>query len=157
MRRHVADPLGDVISLGPTEPVVSGIAILSYATFKAAGRGVQPPGRPVVIHRCPERLNLLGGDQVLLVVPAALDYDEFRPGKPQGYNRAASGIGLRFFPNMRVPAGTPIAQAFQGGGTQDGSERLDEWVTSRGERLTSLDAHTSARRIGPGVYALVSV
>ena len=67
------------------------------------------------------------------------------------------GIGLRFFPNMRVPTGTPIDQAFQAGGTQDGCEHLGEWVTSRGERLASLDVFTSARRIGTGVYALVSV
>ena len=88
---------------------------------------------------------------------SAPNVDQALRVKPQGCNRAASGIGLNFFPNMRVPAGTPIDQAFQGGGTHDGWERLGEWATSRGKRLTSLDVHTSARRIRTGVYALVSV
>ena len=74
----------------------------------------------------------------------------------QGCNLGANDIGLSFFPNMRVPVGTPIDHAFQAGGTQDGRENLGKWITSRGERLASLDVFTSARRIGTRVYALVS-
>jgi hypothetical protein len=55
-----------------------------------------------------------------------------------------------------VPTGTPIDQAFEAGGTHDGSENLGKWVTSGGERLASLDVFTSARRLGTRVYALVS-
>lgn len=87
----------------------------------------------------------------------APDVDQALRVKPQGYNHAASGGGLSFFPNMRVPAGTPIDQAFQTGIAQDEWECLGEWVTSKGERLTSLDVHTSARRIGTRVYAIVSL
>jgi hypothetical protein len=74
----------------------------------------------------------------------------------QGCNRAASDIGLKFFPNMRVPAGTPIDKAFEAGGTEDGRENLGKWITSGGERLASLEVFTSARRIGTHVYAVVS-
>ncbi len=74
----------------------------------------------------------------------------------QGANDAASNVGLRFFPNMRVPAGSPIDTAFQLGGTRDGTGNLGHWSTSKGERLAPLDTFTSARRIGSRVYALVS-
>ncbi len=87
----------------------------------------------------------------------APDVDQGLRVTPQGYNDTASVVGLAFFPNMRVPAGTPIDQAFQTGIAQDQSERLGEWVTSTGKRVTPLDAHTSARRIGTRVYALVSL
>ena len=50
---------------------------------------------------------------------------------------------------MRVPAGTPIDQAFQTGIAHDGAEHLGQWVTSKGDRLTPLDVYTSARKIGP--------
>jgi hypothetical protein len=76
---------------------------------------------------------------------------------PQGYSATASVAGMAFFPNMRVPVGTPIDQAFQTGVAQDESEHLGEWDTSQGKRLTPLDVHTSARRIGNRVYALVSL
>jgi hypothetical protein len=74
----------------------------------------------------------------------------------QGASHAAGNAGLSFFPNMRVPAGTPIDHAFQAGGTQDDSENLANWTTSKGASLASLKVFTSARRIGSRVYALVS-
>jgi len=87
----------------------------------------------------------------------APDVDQALRVTPQGYNDAAGVVGLAFFPNMRVPAGSPIDLAFQSGIDQDEAEHLGDWNTSKGARLTSLDVHTSARRIGKRVYALVSV
>jgi len=75
---------------------------------------------------------------------------------PQGYNDAALKAQLTFIPNMRVPQGSPIDVTFQGGMDQDGGERLGDWRTSQGKRLTTMEVHTSARRIGKRVYAVVS-
>lgn len=76
---------------------------------------------------------------------------------PQGHNGAASDSGLKYIFNMRVPQGSPIDVAYQTGVEQNEFERLGNWTTSQGKRLTSLDVHTSARRIGKRVYSLISV
>jgi hypothetical protein len=76
---------------------------------------------------------------------------------PQGHNGAASDSGLKFIFNMRVPLGSPMDVAYQTGVEQNEFERLGNWTTSQGKRLTSLDVHTSARRIGKRVYSLISV
>lgn len=88
---------------------------------------------------------------------AAPNMDQALRVTSQGFSDAASVAGLAFFPNMRVPAGTPIDQAFQTGIPHDGSEHLGEWVTSKGGRLTPLDVHTSARKVRGQVYAIVSL
>jgi hypothetical protein len=75
---------------------------------------------------------------------------------PQGFSGLASAAGLRFFPNMRVPAGTPIDEAYQTGIDQGASEQLGKWGTSQGDRLAAIDVYTSARRVGTRVYALLS-
>jgi hypothetical protein len=90
------------------------------------------------------RLNSPGLDQALRVTP-------------QGYSSSASRAGLKFFPNMRVPEGTPIQEAFETGIGQDSSEQLGSWHTSQGQRLSPLAVYTSARMFGDRVYALVSV
>jgi hypothetical protein len=76
---------------------------------------------------------------------------------PQGYNTAASGSGLKFIPNMRVPLGSPMDVVYQTGAEHNECERLGDWNTSDGTHLASLDVHTSARRIGKRVYALISL
>lgn len=76
---------------------------------------------------------------------------------PQGYNEAAADVRLTFIPNMRVPQGSPIDVSYQTGMDQDEFERLGDWSTSQGKRLTRLDVHTSARRIATRVYALITV
>jgi hypothetical protein len=88
---------------------------------------------------------------------AAPDIDQALRVQPQGYNHAASVARLSLFPNMRVPTGTPIDRAFQSGVTQNRPEHLSEWGTSDGRRLANLDVHTSAKRIGSRVYALMSL
>lgn len=75
---------------------------------------------------------------------------------PQGYSDAASLAGLAFFPNMRVPTGSPMHEAYRTGSAQEGDEHLGDWRTSKGEELTALDVFTSARRIGSRVYAAVT-
>jgi len=76
---------------------------------------------------------------------------------PQGHNSAANGSGLKFIPNMRVPQGSPIDVAYETGIDQNEFERLGDWSTSQGTRLTSLNVHTAAKRTGNRVYALVSM
>ena len=76
---------------------------------------------------------------------------------PQGHNGAASDSGLQFIFNMRVPQGSPMDVAYQSGVEQNEYEHLGNWITSKGKRLTSLNVHTSARRIGKRVYSLISV
>lgn len=76
---------------------------------------------------------------------------------PQGYSAKASAAGLTFIPNMRVPAGSPIALAFQADTEHDAPEHLGAWDTRQGKRLAAIDVFASARRIGEVVYAVVSV
>ena len=75
----------------------------------------------------------------------------------QGYSDSAAGTGLSFFPNMRVPATSPIARVFHTGGSDDAQESLGQWSTSTGETLAPLDVNTSCRSMGPVAYALISV
>jgi hypothetical protein len=75
----------------------------------------------------------------------------------QGYSGLANSAGLTFFPNMRVPTGSPIDVVFQTGGTDDADENLGRWDTSTGASLRPLDVHTSSRRMGCLVYALISI
>lgn len=86
----------------------------------------------------------------------APDVDRALRVKPQGYSDLASTAGLMFFPNMRVPVGTPIDEVFRTGVGRDHAENLGEWNTSGGKRLNSIDVFTSARRLGDRVYALIS-
>lgn len=76
---------------------------------------------------------------------------------PQGHNAGATDNALKFIPNMRVPLGSPVDVAYQTGQDQDEFERLEDWSTSEGKCLTALNVHTSARRIGKRVYAVVSL
>ncbi|HYE19726.1 MAG TPA: hypothetical protein VEA69_14850 [Tepidisphaeraceae bacterium] len=72
-------------------------------------------------------------------------------------NDAARAAGLTFIPNMRVPAGSPIAEAFGSGEVVDAEEVLDRWTTSGGTRLSPIGVHTAARPMGPVVYATVTI
>ena len=90
------------------------------------------------------RINAPGTDEALRVTV-------------QGYSDTANLTGLAFFPNMRVPLGTPIELAHRTGTAQDEAERLGDWSTSTGNYLTPVDVYTSARRLGRQVYAVVSV
>lgn len=76
---------------------------------------------------------------------------------PQQYSDEAARVSLKFFPNMRVPARSPIHQAFQLNAGRDGVEHLGDWDTSSGDRLASIDVYTSALKIGSLVYAVVSI
>jgi hypothetical protein len=89
------------------------------------------------------RINAPGTDEALRVTV-------------QGYSDTANLAGLAFFPNMRVPLGTPIELAHRTGTAQDEAERLGDWSTSMGDYLTPVDVYTSARRLGRQVYAVVS-
>jgi hypothetical protein len=84
------------------------------------------------------------------------DDDQSLRVTPQGYNESAPLAGLFFWPNMRVPAGAPIHQAYETGMQQDAVEHLANWSTSQGKRLTPIDVFTSARPIQRRVYALIS-
>lgn len=87
---------------------------------------------------------------------SAPDVDRALRVTPHGYSDSASTAGLMFFPNMRVPEGSPIDTAFRTGSEQNASESLDEWDTKQGGRLNAIDVFTSARRVGDRAYALVS-
>ncbi len=90
------------------------------------------------------RLNAPGTDQALRVTV-------------QGYSETANLAGLAFFPNMRVPTGTPIDITHRTGVPADEAEHLGDWGTSTGENLTPVDVYTSARRLGKLVYAVMSI
>lgn len=75
----------------------------------------------------------------------------------QGRNDSATAVGLSFFPNMRVPVGTPIFEEFETWGGHDDYEQLRLWSTSTGDRLSALEVFTSARKIDNRVYAIVSL
>jgi hypothetical protein len=75
---------------------------------------------------------------------------------PQGYSDHASKIGLTLIPNMRVPLDSPIVETFQTGVSKSAVEHLGNWKTSEGKRLARVDVHTSARRVGERVYALLA-
>jgi hypothetical protein len=72
-------------------------------------------------------------------------------------NGRAKTAGLSFFPNMRVPADTPIHDAFVSGSEQEAEEFLGDWDTSTGSRLAPINVFTSARVVRGHVYAAVSV
>jgi len=87
----------------------------------------------------------------------APDRDQALRVTPQGHNGAATDSGMEFLFNMRVPLESPMDVAYRTGVEQNEFERLGNWTTSLGKRLTSLNVHTSARRIGKRVYSLISV
>jgi hypothetical protein len=75
----------------------------------------------------------------------------------QGCNTAATTAGISFFSNMRVAGQSPISEAFDLGIPQDALENLGTWSTSNGQVLEPLVVHTSARRMGQVVYAIMSM
>lgn len=87
----------------------------------------------------------------------APDVDQALRVKPQAHSDRADGAGLAFIPNMRVPVGSPIDLTFRTGTGHDANEHLGDWKTSKGDQLAAVDVHTSARRFGNRVYALVSI
>jgi hypothetical protein len=76
---------------------------------------------------------------------------------PQGYNGHANRIGLLIWPNMRVPIGSPIYEAFVNGGEQSAVENLANWETSTGDSLDAVNVFTSARCFNGRVYAVLSI
>ena len=76
--------------------------------------------------------------------------------KPQAYSKRATAAGLMLIPNMRVPAGSPINEAFRTGTEQGAAEHLGAWGTSQGKHLSPIDVYTSARRLGERGYAVIS-
>lgn len=76
---------------------------------------------------------------------------------PQGYNARANRIGLLFYPNMRVPMGSPIHRTYLTRDDQNTSENLGDWQTSSGDALPEVEVYTSARRVNERVYAVLSV
>lgn len=75
---------------------------------------------------------------------------------PQSFNAQAAKVGLVFIPNMRVPAKSPIHNAFSSGLDHGSEEQLGDWSTSAGKCLKPLDVFTSARMTKDRVYALIS-
>lgn len=74
----------------------------------------------------------------------------------QGLNQHAAKSGLKFIPNMRVPLGTPIHQAYESGMEQAAEEPLGDWSTSDGKCLQAISVFTSARMTKDRVYAVIS-
>lgn len=75
----------------------------------------------------------------------------------QGHNDYADRQGLKFFPNMRAPLGSPVHAAYVSGELQNAVERLDKWQTSSGKSLAAITVFTSACLINGRVYAVLSI
>ena len=76
---------------------------------------------------------------------------------PQGRNSHANKSGLYMYPNMRVPASSPIFTAYNKHQTINGSENLITWITSSGSTLPNIEVFTSATGLGDIAYATISI
>lgn len=73
-------------------------------------------------------------------------------------SNTASANGLRFFPNMRVPRGSPIYSCYLTDGDTCGDENLRSWTTSDGDRLADVSVCSMAKSFGSrGLYILIAV
>ncbi|MDE0077124.1 MAG: hypothetical protein OXM03_04480 [Chloroflexota bacterium] len=61
-----------------------------------------------------------------------------------------------FFPNMRVPATSPISKSYQCGHPISDIDDLGEWVTSNGSKLPAISSFTSVVPWRDSVFALAS-
>lgn len=75
----------------------------------------------------------------------------------EGFNSSAEKSGVLFFPNMRVPASSPIWQTYQSASSVTGCENLRQWTTSDGGALPNRRALSSGLRLGSFVYGLISL
>lgn len=75
---------------------------------------------------------------------------------PQARNGKAELARLYVFPNMRVPATSPIHDAFTTGLEAESREELSTWSTSKGDTLPDMTVFTSAVARGGVVYGLLS-
>jgi hypothetical protein len=75
----------------------------------------------------------------------------------EGYSPSAASCGVRFFPNMRVPASSPIMRAHETRGGVTDHENLLDWTTSGGTSLPDCRALTSGIRLRDVTYGLVSL
>jgi hypothetical protein len=73
----------------------------------------------------------------------------------EGFSSSAPKSGVQFFPNMRVPPSSPIAQTFTTQRPISDVESLGRWVTTKGSCLPDRRALTSALHMGPVIYGLV--
>jgi hypothetical protein len=70
-------------------------------------------------------------------------------------NGSARDLGVRFFPNWRVPLTSVVAKVFNQGGYEEQDENLDWWTASGGKSLGSLPVRVKARKRGNSVQALI--
>jgi hypothetical protein len=75
----------------------------------------------------------------------------------EGRSDEAGRSQVQFFPNMRVPASSPISHSFASGQHICDCESLGLWVTSQGGRLPDRRAFTSGLNLGKVVYGIVSL
>jgi hypothetical protein len=75
----------------------------------------------------------------------------------EGFSSKAEKSDVLFFPNMRVPASSPLADTHATGQQITDRERLGFWTTSKGSALSDCLALTSSRRLGRITYGLISV
>ncbi len=72
----------------------------------------------------------------------------------KGCSESAKETGVFFFPNMRVPSTSPIADTYILGEEVSYQEQLGRWTTSDGKSLPNRGAFVSARPYGEVVLAL---
>jgi len=70
-------------------------------------------------------------------------------------NNSAREIGLRFYPNWRVPSESVISRVFANGGYSESAEDLSWWVTSDGNSLNPCPVLVKAKKGWDSVQALL--
>jgi hypothetical protein len=70
-------------------------------------------------------------------------------------NGSAHELGVRFFPNWRVPPASVITKIFNDGGYGEQDENLDWWTASGGKSLGQCPVRVKARKMGDSVQALI--
>jgi len=75
----------------------------------------------------------------------------------EGFSASALLSGVQFFPNMRVPPSSPIAQTFATHRNITDLESLGRWSTTTGSCLPDRRVLTSALHMGSVIYGLVTL
>ena len=121
----------------------------SASLLSVANATVKYWPQPAIVLVAEERGRIKGG--------RATKIDEALRVRMHACNQKAAELNVATFPNMRVPASSPLNFAYFERRELQEYENLKYWVTSQGRRLPDIETLTSARGYGDRAYAIVSV